>query len=516
MAVAGDRSDVRPAVDRFRPDPRLDRAAMKRRQNELRDAATAIDDLDFDPDAVGPDDATYATVTDLAIPYVPGLLAVREGEPIVAALAHLDRDLDLLLVDGSGRIHYREAGLATHLGVLYDRPAIGVAKSLLCGQPADDTDGLPAGARVPIHADGDMTAPNGTTVGYAVQTRQFDSGRITPVYVSPGHRIGAATAADLALATRGGYKLPEPIRQAAFKPRSVPTPDVNVAIEDADERVAPPDDDRDETVLITGCSSGIGRATAEAFVDEGWRVYATARDTDDIEDLADAGCETAPLDVTDPADVLAVRERIVDETGRVDCLVNNAGYGQLGAIEDVPTERVERQFAVNVCGPHRLNRAIAPVMRRRNTGTIVTVSSATGFISPPANGVYAGSKWAVEGMHDSLRRELSEFGVDVVLIEPGSVSTGFDERARSELDGVEPSGAYESFYELRDDYHTIGGAFVTVTAADVADRIVNAATCSAPSARYPVGPVAKLAALGRHLPARLQDRAIDLYLRVVK
>lgn len=150
------------------------------------------------------------------IPYIPGLLAFREGGSIVSALESLSVDPDLLLVDGSGRIHYRQAGLATHIGVLFDLPAVGVAKSLLCGRPTGATNGLEEGERVPIEADDEVTAPEGTTIGYAVQTRQFDSPNrsINPVYVSPGHRVDASTASDIALASCAGYKLPEPIRRA--------------------------------------------------------------------------------------------------------------------------------------------------------------------------------------------------------------------------------------------------------------------------------------------------------------
>ena len=157
------------------------------------------------------------TATDtVEIPYVPGLLAFREGGSIASALERLSAEPDVLLVDGSGRIHFREAGLATHVGVLFDLPAVGVAKSLLCGSPVDATDGLVAGERVAIEADDSVSAPDGETIGYALQTRQFDSPNrhVNPVYVSPGHRVSASTAAELAFAACEGYKLPEPIRRA--------------------------------------------------------------------------------------------------------------------------------------------------------------------------------------------------------------------------------------------------------------------------------------------------------------
>lgn len=153
-------------------------------------------------------------VSPLEIPYVPGLLAFREGGSALDALATLDCDPDLLVVDGSGRIHPRQAGLATHLGVVLDAPAVGVAKSLLCGAPDAATTGRPAGWRTPIRADDGVDAPAGTVIGHAYQSRQFDSGVVNPLYVSPGHRVAAETATDLVAATGGAYKLPEPTRLA--------------------------------------------------------------------------------------------------------------------------------------------------------------------------------------------------------------------------------------------------------------------------------------------------------------
>jgi deoxyribonuclease V len=249
----------------FLPDPALDRAEMESLQRELASVARFHADHDLTAEAVAravgaiesqsltdPPDSSQASgdtpivagvdqafrgeeavsavvamqngevvetvhaAEPAVLPYIPGLLSFREGTSIVTALEALSVEPDLLLLDGSGRIHYREAGIATHVGVLFDVPAIGVAKKLLCGTPERDTDGLETGERVPILADEGVTAPEGTLIGYAVQTRQFDSPNryVNPVLVSPGHRIGAESAADVALAAAAGYKLPEPIRRA--------------------------------------------------------------------------------------------------------------------------------------------------------------------------------------------------------------------------------------------------------------------------------------------------------------
>jgi deoxyribonuclease V len=227
----------------FRPDGPLTGEEMEAMQRDIAAAAVFEDDLDFDPTDIPFEDVLVAgvdqaflddralsavvvlkngnvvertsAVTDLSIPYIPGLLAFREGEPIVAALKSLTVDPDLLLLDGSGRIHFREAGIATHVGVLFDVPAVGVAKSLLCGRPRSSVDGLAEGDRVAIEADDSMTAPDGEVVGYAYQSRQYpDSKRINPLYVSSGHRVAAETAVDCVEACGGQYKLPRPTRLA--------------------------------------------------------------------------------------------------------------------------------------------------------------------------------------------------------------------------------------------------------------------------------------------------------------
>ncbi|WP_226479524.1 endonuclease V [Natrinema amylolyticum] len=241
------------------PDAGLSREEMEALQREIAAAAVFEDDFSFDPDAlsnplastVGGDeppvvvgiDQSFLTnedgdqdralsavvamrggeviervhaVTSLEIPYIPGLLSFREGAPILAALEELSVDPDLFLFDGSGRIHFRQAGIATHMGVVRDVPSIGVAKSLLCGTPREDTADLPEGTTVAIESNSRVDAPDGTLLGYAVQTRQYDSPDryINPLYVSPGHRVGPETAADVALDLASSYKLPEPVRLA--------------------------------------------------------------------------------------------------------------------------------------------------------------------------------------------------------------------------------------------------------------------------------------------------------------
>ena len=277
-----------------------------------------------------------------------------------------------------------------------------------------------------------------------------------------------------------------------------------------------------KTALITGCSSGIGRATAHAFNDEGWTVYATARNPADVQTLGEAGCELATLDVTDPDDVDRVVRRILDEEGAIDALVNNAGYGQFGPVEDVTTERVHEQFDVNVYGPHRLIRAALPAMRRERDGTIVNVSSVAGRVAFPGGGVYSGSKFALEAMSDALRNEVREFGVDVVVVQPGPVRTNFADRASREADpeaaaGIDRSGAYDDFYALFEDSQLVGGDGPGSVAPEVvAEEILNAASATKPPARVQPGTLAKASVLARLLPDAIRDKGFETIAKLVK
>ena len=276
-----------------------------------------------------------------------------------------------------------------------------------------------------------------------------------------------------------------------------------------------------KTVLITGCSSGIGRAAARAFLDEGWTVYATARNPADIETLGEAGCELATLDVTNQSDIDRVVDRVLDEEGAIDALINNAGYGQFGPVEDVPTARVHEQFDVNVYGPHRLVKAVLPGMRREGDGTIVNVSSVAGRVSFPGGGVYSGSKFAVEALSDALRNEVAEFGIDVVVVEPGPVRTNFSKRAEREAGrgdgeaeadggGLDRSGAYEELYGVIEDTQLVGGDGPGAVEPEVvADAILNAASATQPPARVQPGTAARVGVLARYLPDAVLDAGYD-------
>lgn len=261
-----------------------------------------------------------------------------------------------------------------------------------------------------------------------------------------------------------------------------------------------------KTVLITGCSSGIGRATALTFLDEEWEVYATARNEEDIAALSEAGCRTDSLDVTDDADIERVRDRIREETERIDCLVNNAGFAQYGPLEDIPVERVHEQFDVNVYGPHRLTRAVLPMMRSQEDGTIVNISSVYGQLSTPGAGPYAGSKFALEAMSDSLRAEVADLGIDVVLVQPGPVNTKFSARANDEIEELPQTREYEWVYDVVDDATIASDSLpFTVEPQAVATVIHDAASLTDPNPRYPVGQFAKFSLYSRFLPDRLRD-----------
>ncbi len=202
-----------------------------------------------------------------------------------------------------------------------------------------------------------------------------------------------------------------------------------------------------QVVLVTGCSSGIGRATAVEAAERGHRVFASARRSEDVADLAARGLDTLALDVTDEASVTRGVADVLARAGGIDALVNNAGYGQYGAIEDVTAEEWRRQFDVNVFGSLSVLRAVLPAMRDARRGTIVNVSSIAGKVTIPFAGPYCASKHALEAISDALRVEVAPWKIRVVVVEPGPISTRFGDRTREATARILTSpGPYSSFY----------------------------------------------------------------------
>jgi NADP-dependent 3-hydroxy acid dehydrogenase YdfG len=267
-----------------------------------------------------------------------------------------------------------------------------------------------------------------------------------------------------------------------------------------------------KAVLITGCSTGIGRKTAEHLASKGWTVYATARRPDSIADLERGGCRTLALDVTDEESMQAAVRAVEEAEGAVGVLINNAGYSQSGAVEEVPMDQVRRQFETNVFGLLRMSQLVLPGMRRQGWGKIVNISSMGGRVVFPGGGIYHGTKFAVEAISDAMRWEVRGFGIDVILIEPGLIKTEFGETAAHSVnDATQADGPYAEFNQLVAS--TTVGAYEGRTAVGpgtVAKRIEKAISRGRPRTRYPITAGARvLLGVRRVLP----DRGWDAMMR---
>jgi NAD(P)-dependent dehydrogenase (short-subunit alcohol dehydrogenase family) len=253
--------------------------------------------------------------------------------------------------------------------------------------------------------------------------------------------------------------------------------------------------EKSRPVLITGCSTGIGRATAERLAADGWNVHATARRPESIEDLKGRGCKTHALDVTDERSMESAVEEVGND-GAIGALVNNAGYSQSGAIETIPMESVRRQFETNVFGLMRMCQLVLPSMRAAGSGRIVNLSSMGGKLTFPGGGVYHATKHAVEALSDALRFEVSGFGIDVVVIEPGLIVTEFSETAAGSIADVEDHGPYAKFNSdvAKVTTNAYSGPLARFGAGPeaVAGKIAKALSAGRPSTRYTVTPSAKV------------------------
>jgi NAD(P)-dependent dehydrogenase (short-subunit alcohol dehydrogenase family) len=276
-----------------------------------------------------------------------------------------------------------------------------------------------------------------------------------------------------------------------------------------------------KAVLITGCSSGIGHATALRLANSGWNVYASARAPEAIADLQEAGCHTLALDVTDEDSLLAAVDAVERAEGAVGVLVNNAGYSQGGAIETVPLDAVRRQFETNVFGLIRLTQLVLPRMRAQRWGRIVNIGSMGGRLSFPGGGPYHATKYALEAISDALRFELRGFGIDVILLEPGLITTEFGETASASIAKIASDAGPDGDADPYASFNATVGA-VTKGAYEgpmrllgagpdrVAKVIERAISRRRPPSRIAITPSAKITIATRRL---LPDRAWDAAMR---
>lgn len=267
-----------------------------------------------------------------------------------------------------------------------------------------------------------------------------------------------------------------------------------------------------KVALVTGASSGIGEATALKLYALGYTVYAAARRVDRMRPLADVGIRVLQMDVTDDASMRRGVQEIVAQSGMIDVLVNNAGYGSYGAVEDVPIEEARAQFDVNVFGAVRLTQLVLPHMRRRRSGTIVNITSMGGKIYTPLGAWYHGTKFALEAISDCLRMEVQPFGIDVVVIEPGGIKTEWADIAADKLREVSGKGAYAGQAKAM-ALSMVGEASRKRQSPPqlIADTIAKAVTARQPRTRYAVGFGAKPMIFLRGL---MSDRIFDGFMRM--
>jgi len=270
-----------------------------------------------------------------------------------------------------------------------------------------------------------------------------------------------------------------------------------------------------KSVLITGCSSGIGLVVAEGLQDKGYRVFATVRKVSDVARLTAAGFESLQLDLADPVSIRTAVDDILGRTGgTLDALFNNGAYGQPGAVEDLSREVLRAQFETNLFGWHELTNRVIPVMRRQGHGRIIQNSSVLGFVALRFRGAYNASKFALEGLTDTLRLELAGSGIHVSLIEPGPIASRFRENAfRAYQRNIDPdSSVHREMYRRMEERLTKEGPAVpfTLPAEAVLGKVIHALESRRPKARYYVTfPTYLFGFLKRVLSDRMLDRVLN-------
>ncbi len=265
-----------------------------------------------------------------------------------------------------------------------------------------------------------------------------------------------------------------------------------------------------KVILITGASSGMGKLSAQDLINAGHKVYCVARSVDKMQDLALMGGQVMKMDVTNEEDIENVVKEIIAKEGRIDVLWNNAGYGLYGPVEELSMEKVKAQFEVNVYGVAALTKKVLPYMRKQNKGLIINTSSMGGKIYTPLGAWYHASKHAIEGYSDCLRLEVAEFGIDVVVLEPGVIDTGFNQGVRDNFSFESQTGPYKrlvnAYIKAMDNPPMKGSNPKVISNAIL--KIINA---KKPKTRYVVGRGGKLLiALRRLFGDRFYDRMMNM------
>lgn len=267
-----------------------------------------------------------------------------------------------------------------------------------------------------------------------------------------------------------------------------------------------------KVALVTGASSGIGEASVRRLLAEGFEVYAAARRVERMQSLATLGAQVVSLDVCDDASIVSAVETILANSGRIDVLLNNAGYGSYGALEDVPMSEARRQVEVNLFGLARLIQLVTPTMRAQRSGIILNVSSIGGKIHEPFGAWYHATKFAVEGLSDCLRMELAPFNIHVVVIEPGGIKTEWGGIAEQSLLAASGDTAYAA--EARSHAAMLSAAGKQSSDPMViADVVIRAVRATRPKTRYVAGFGARPILFLRWL---LGDRAFDGFMRLTE